>query len=160
MLFSHHDLHSFIANYGYWAVAFFVALGSMGLPLPVDPLFGCGLRGQYMAISWSSLLALHRGNYWRQCSRYWPGGSFAHGSCTAYGPMIGLTAARILGNISLSLRSKMSSNRPVIGQYCVQTDGAQGKYEIGDLKGSVLVSRVVGKHLVAYEPRFRIGMGE
>jgi membrane protein DedA with SNARE-associated domain len=38
VLFSHHDLHNFIANYGYWAIAFFVALESMGIPLPGETM--------------------------------------------------------------------------------------------------------------------------
>jgi membrane protein DedA with SNARE-associated domain len=46
-LFSHHDLHQFIADYGYWAIALFVGLESMGIPLPGETILiiGAGYIG-------------------------------------------------------------------------------------------------------------------
>lgn len=43
-LFSNLDLHQFIADYGYWAIALFVGLESMGLPLPGETILIIGAR--------------------------------------------------------------------------------------------------------------------
>lgn len=47
--FSHHDLHQLIAVYGYWAIAFIVALESMGIPLPGETILiiGAGYAGTH-----------------------------------------------------------------------------------------------------------------
>ena len=97
MLFSHHDLHSFIANYGYWAVAFFVALESMGLPLPGETILilAAGYAGSHngnivVVIASAAIGAIIGDNV-----GYLAGRELGSRFLQRYGPMIGLTAARI-----------------------------------------------------------------
>ena len=97
MLFSHHDLHNFIANYGYWAVACFVALESMGIPLPGETILvlAAGYAGSHdgnivVVIASAAVGAIIGDNV-----GYVVGRELGSRFLQRYGPMIGLTAARI-----------------------------------------------------------------
>ena len=97
MLFSHHDLHNFIANYGYWAVAFFVALESMGIPLPGETILvlAAGYAGSHdgnivLVIASAAVGAIIGDNV-----GYLVGRELGSRFLQRYGPTIGFTPARI-----------------------------------------------------------------
>jgi membrane protein DedA with SNARE-associated domain len=95
--FSHHDLHAFIANYGYWAIAFFVALESMGLPLPGETILiiGAGYAGSHGGSLPLVILSAAVGAIIGDNIGYLVGRELGARFLQTYGSKIGLTPGRI-----------------------------------------------------------------
>lgn len=95
--FSHHDLHGFIANYGYWAIALFVALESMGLPLPGETILiiGAGYAGSHGGSLPLVILSAAAGAIVGDNVGYVVGRELGARFLHTYGSKIGLTPERI-----------------------------------------------------------------
>lgn len=96
-LFSHHDLHEFIATYGYWAIALFVGLESMGIPLPGETILiiGAGYAGTHDGNLAMVILSAALGAIIGDNLGYVVGRQFGTKFLQRYGSKIGVTPARI-----------------------------------------------------------------
>lgn len=96
-LFSNLDLHQFIADYGYWAIALFVGLESMGLPLPGETILiiGAGYAGSRDGSLAAVILSAAAGAIIGDNLGYVIGRQFGTRLLQRYGSKIGVTPERI-----------------------------------------------------------------
>lgn len=96
-LFSNLDLHQFIADYGYWAIALFVGLESMGLPLPGETILiiGAGYAGSHDGSLAAVILSAAAGAIIGDNLGYVIGRQFGTRLLQRYGSKIGITPERI-----------------------------------------------------------------
>lgn len=96
-LFSNLDLHQFIADYGYWAIALFVGLESMGLPLPGETILIIGARyaGSHDGSLAAVILSAAAGAIIGDNLGYVIGRQFGTRLLQRYGSKIGVTPERI-----------------------------------------------------------------
>lgn len=96
-LFSNLDLHQFIADYGYWAIALFVGLESMGLPLPGETILiiGAGYAGSHDGSLAAVILSAAAGAIIGDNLGYVIGRQFGTRLLQRYGSKIGVTPERI-----------------------------------------------------------------
>lgn len=96
-LFSNLDLHQFIADYGYWAIALFVGLESMGLPLPGETILiiGAGYAGSHDGSLAAVVLSAAAGAIVGDNLGYLIGRQFGTRLLQRYGSTIGVTPERI-----------------------------------------------------------------
>jgi membrane protein DedA with SNARE-associated domain len=96
-LFSNLDLHQFIADYGYWAIALFVGLESMGLPLPGETILiiGAGYAGSHDGSLAAVILSAAAGAIIGDNLGYLIGRQFGTRLLQRYGSKIGVTPERI-----------------------------------------------------------------
>jgi len=96
-LFSNLDLHQFIADYGYWAIALFVGLESMGLPLPGETILiiGAGYAGSHDGSLAAVILSAAAGAVIGDNLGYVLGRQFGTRFLQRYGSKIGVTSERI-----------------------------------------------------------------
>jgi membrane protein DedA with SNARE-associated domain len=96
-LFSNLDLHQFIADYGYWAIALFVGLESMGLPLPGETILiiGAGYAGSHHGSLVAVILSAAAGAIIGDNLGYLIGRQFGTRLLQRYGSKIGVTPERI-----------------------------------------------------------------
>ncbi len=95
--FSHHDLHQFLALYGYWAIAFLVALESMGIPLPGETILiiAAGYVGTHGGNLGLIILSAASGAIVGDNIGYLVGRKLGARFLKTYGSKIGLTLGRI-----------------------------------------------------------------
>ena len=94
----HQILQHFVSAYGYWAVALFVGLESMGIPLPGETILV--LAAIYSATEpslsiWIVVVAAAAGAIIGDNAGFWIGRTFGYALLMRYGRYIGLSAARI-----------------------------------------------------------------
>lgn len=96
-LFSPHDLHHFIAVYAYLAIALFVGLESMGVPLPGETILiiGAGYAGTHDGNLLMVILSAVLGAIVGDNLGYLIGRLFGATFLQRYGSKIGVTPARI-----------------------------------------------------------------
>jgi len=95
--FSHHDLHQFIASYGYWAIAFFVAIESMGIPMPGETILiaGAGYAGTHDGNLALIILSAALGAIIGDNIGYLAGRKLGAPVLQRHGSTIGMTPARL-----------------------------------------------------------------
>src|SRR5438093_8405885 len=91
------ELTEFISHYGIWMVALFIALETLGLPLPAEAaliaagIFAATTHGlDIWALIAAGIAAAMLGN----TLGFWIGTRFGHQLLMTYGPRIGLTESR------------------------------------------------------------------
>src|SRR5262245_26856474 len=87
----------FIATYGFWLVAAFIALETIGAPLPAEAaLMAAGIFARIHGLDlWSLIIAGIVAAVLGNIAGYWIGKRFGHALLLRYGQRVGLTDTRI-----------------------------------------------------------------
>lgn len=96
-ILSHADLHHFLAEYGYWAIALFVGLESMGIPLPGETILiiGAGYAATHDGSLTLVILSAAAGAIIGDNAGYLAGRFVGTKFLQHFGTKIGITPARI-----------------------------------------------------------------
>lgn len=96
--FAHHELQQLVSTYGYWAVALFVGLESMGIPLPGETILVLAAiyAGAEPSLNiWLVIAAAAAGSIMGDNAGFWIGRTYGYALLARYGCYIGISTARI-----------------------------------------------------------------